>query len=136
MPRVLRKTTTFVLLCLLALFTGCEEGADATDVSGNVTYRTQPLANGSVTFYPESGQPVSVGLDAAGLYSAELPPGQYRVAIQAAGIQVPEGWKEGDPEPPPAKLILPPQYSERAKTSLHITVDGDGAPQTENFHLK
>jgi hypothetical protein len=136
MPNLLQQKIALLLLSMLALATGCGEGTNEASVSGKATYRSQPLSNGSLTFYPESGQPISVGLDEAGVYSAELPPGEYRVVIQAAGVQVPEGWKEGDPEPPPATLVLPPQYSERAKTSLRVTVNGDGDSQTEDFHLK
>ena len=136
MLRLLQQKITFLLVSLLALATGCGQGMNEASVSGKATYRTQPLANGSLTFYPESGQPISVGIDEAGDYSAELPPGEYRVVIQAAGVQVPEGWKEGDREPPPPALVLPPQYSERAKTSLRVTVNGDGESQTEDFHLK
>jgi hypothetical protein len=87
-------------------------------------------------FHPESGHPVSVGIDQAGSYAAELPSGNYRVAVNAAGVEVPPGWKEGDPAPPPPKLILPPEYSQRARTVLQLSVSGNEEQQTADFLLK
>jgi hypothetical protein len=125
----------FVSSATLAMFTGCG-GSDLTTVTGRATYREQPLAGGSVMFHPESGHPVSVGIDESGQYTADLPPGEYRVAINAAGIEVPPGWKEGDPPPPPAKLVLPPEYSQRTTTVLRLTVPPGGEPQTADYLLK
>jgi hypothetical protein len=126
----------FWLLAALPMLSGCGDGIETTTVSGKATYQGQPLANGSVTFHPDVGHPTSVALDAHGAYSLELPSGNYRVTVNAAGVQVPAGWKEGDPEPPPPKLVLPPQYSTHARTELSITVAPNGEPQIADFDLK
>jgi hypothetical protein len=123
-----------VSLAVVAIF-GCG-GEGAATITGRATYRTQPLAGGTVMFHPQNGHPVSVGIDASGNYTAELPPGEYRVAITAAGVQVPPGWKEGDPSPPPPKLVLPAEYSQRTRTVLSLTVPPGGKPQTADFLLK
>ena len=124
----LRCKWTFAVVSLAAAsILGCGDGG-ATAVTGRATYRGQPLAGGTVMFHPQSGHPVSVGIEASGNYAVELPPGEYRVAITAAGVQVPPGWKEGDPPPPPPKLVLPAEYSQRTKTVLSLTVPPGGEP--------
>jgi len=136
MLKIFRCITAFILLSAFFVVSGCNDSVDTTTVSGKVTYRAEPLANGSATFYPQVGRPVSVGIDASGAYSVQLLSGEYRVAIHGPGIQVPEGWKEGDPESPPPKIVLPPEYSQRTKTTLRVMVSEGAEPQTEDFDLK
>lgn len=137
MHRLVSGKSAFAVLASLLIVPGCGESVDSTTVSGKVAYRAQPLANGSVTFFPQSGHPVNAAIDSAGAYTAELPAGEYRVAIEAPGVPLPEGWKEGDPPLPPPKIALPAEYSTRAKTTLRVTVaEGASSPQTENFDLK
>jgi len=136
MHRLRSGKCAFPALALLLVVPGCGDGVNSTTLSGKVTYRSQPLANGTVTFYPERGQPVTAGLDLVGTYTVDLPPGTYQATVQGPGIQVPEGWKEGDPPPPPPKLVLPAEYSARARTKLQVTVAEGSGPQMENFELK
>ncbi len=132
---LLRGKSCALLLVALSALSGCGGSVATNTVSGKATYRGEPLAGGSVTFHPDKGQPTIAAIDSTGSYTVELPLGEYRVAVYAAGVKVPEGWKDGDPSPPPPKLVLPSEYSTRAKTKLHITVTGSGT-QTEDFILK
>jgi hypothetical protein len=136
MRRSLRSKNFFALLSLTFVSLGCSGAVDSSNLSGKVTYRAQPLADGSMTFYPLKGRPTSVGIDSIGQYEIDLPPGDYRVAIQAPGSVIPPGWKEGDPPPPPPSLILPPEYSQRSKTTLSVAIAEGGGSQNKDFELK
>jgi hypothetical protein len=59
--------------------------------------------------------------------------GEYVVVIMI-GATTPEGYKEGDPLPPP-KITLPDQYTVRAKSSLKANVAA-GQSEPVNFELK
>jgi hypothetical protein len=131
-----RMQTTLAFLATALVLSGCGGTVATSTVSGKATYRGQPLADGTVIFHPQSGHPVSVGIDEVGRYTASLPPGDYRVGVNAAGVEVPAGWKEGDPPPPPPKLVVPPEYSQRTRTVLQLTVPAGGGPQTADFLLK
>jgi hypothetical protein len=123
-----------VLLPLAAFTTvGCGSPSDTISVNGKVSYRGEPLTNGSVTFFPQSGRPASAPLANEGHYQIELPPGTYQVTI-TVGLTVPEGWKEGD-QVAPAKFILPPQYTTRAKSNLTAEI-AEGSSQSVDFALK
>jgi hypothetical protein len=137
MPAVTKTAARAVasFTTILVLY-GCDGRGGTTTVSGRATYRGEPLAGGTVIFHPDRGHPVSAGVDASGSYAAELPAGNYRVAVNAAGVEVPPGWKEGDPAPPPPKLVLPPEFSQRTRTVLQVTVSGNEGQQTADFLLK
>jgi hypothetical protein len=122
------------LLILLALCAvGCRNQSDEVSVEGRVTFRGQPLPNGSVTFYPTVGRPVNAPLGAGGEYSTQLPPGEYAVTVSYTE-PLPEGFKEGDPTPRP-KFVLPPEYTTRARSKLIATVSED-LDEPINFELK
>jgi hypothetical protein len=104
------------------LLAGCGGSTDGVPVSGTVTYRGQPFSNASITFYPASGRPVSAAIT-DGEYSAVLAPGEYKVTI-SLGVNLPPGWKEGDPIPP-REIVLPQQYSSVLHTQLTAKVSED-----------
>ena len=91
-------------------------------VSGTVTYRGTPLSNASITFFPAVGRPAIASIS-DGEYSVRLPPGEYKVTI-TLGVDLPAGWKEGDPIPPPA-MVLPPHYTNMRDTQLSAMVTED-----------
>ena len=113
--------------------TGCGNSENTVKVRGHASYRREALANGTVTFFPVSGRPVVAALSGEGEYTAEVTPGEYVVAIMI-GATIPEGYKEGDPIPPP-KIVLPPEYTERAKSTLKASVKS-GQVEPINFELK
>jgi uncharacterized membrane protein len=122
--------------CLLAVAAcsaiGCGESSSTVTVHGNVTYQGNPLA-GSVTFFPTSGRPVNTALSADGHYEVELEPGDYTVTVNYTE-PLPSGFKEGDPMPQP-KIVLPPEYSTRARSTLSASVS-EGQSEPINFDLK
>ncbi len=121
-----------VLLIALGLV-GCGSSGGNETVRGNVSFRGQPITNGGLTFFPGKGRPVSAAIQSDGQYSVELPPGDYDVVV-SLGFEKPPGWKEGDPLPP-QKIVLPVQYTVRAKTTLKATV-APGQAEPINFELK
>ncbi len=110
-------------LLFLAMLAGCREDSGTVSVEGTVLYKGQPLASGAIAFYPVSGRPVMAPLSEDGKYEAELAPGDYAVTVNAAS-GLPPNFKEGDPVPPP-KLVLPPEYSTRAKSTLTAKIGMD-----------
>jgi hypothetical protein len=102
---------------------GCRESSNTVSVHGSVTYRGKALTNAALMFFPATGRPTSVVISSDGNYSAELPPGDYVVTVNV-GADLPPGYKEGDPLPPP-KFILPDEYTSRAKSTLQATVAAD-----------
>jgi hypothetical protein len=128
-----RKWLCVLSIVVIAAVAGCGESSNEVSVEGRVTYRGEPLSKGSVTFFPSSGRPAAAALSEGGEYSLELLPGQYTVTVNV-GTDLPPGFKEGDPIPPP-KVVLPPEYTTRAKSSLTATVR-QGDEQAINFELK
>ncbi|MBX3432086.1 MAG: carboxypeptidase regulatory-like domain-containing protein [Pirellulales bacterium] len=112
---------------------GCSRQEPGLPVAGTVTYRGKPVPKAAITFYPASGRPVMASASESGQYSCRLEPGDYQATV-VLGVQLPPGWKEGDPIPPPS-VTLPANYSSRVRTPLRATV---AAGQTEpiDFALK
>jgi hypothetical protein len=113
--------------------TGCGKSTNAVTVQGHARYKGEAIPTGTVTFFPANGRQVVAPLSGEGEYTAELPPGEYVVAIMI-GASLPEGYKEGDRLPPP-KIVLPGQYTARAKSTLKATVTAD-QDQPIDFDLK
>jgi hypothetical protein len=130
---ITRQSLLAVTLIALAGATGCGESSNEVAVEGRVTYRGAPLETGSLTFFPSKGRPVSASLAEEGEYELALPPGQYTVTVNV-GPDLPPGFREGDPVPPP-KIVLPPEYTTRAKSRLTAAVR-QGDEQPINFELK
>jgi hypothetical protein len=121
------------MLLALTGTAGCGEVSNEVSVSGHVTYRGKPLPGGSITFFPASGRPVMSVISDDGTYSAEMPPGDYVVAL-GVSTDLPPGFKEGDPIPPP-KVDLPHHYTSRVRSSLSASVTED-TDEPINFELK
>jgi hypothetical protein len=129
----LNAQTTFLLLVVLSSIPGCGEQSAGVSVQGRVTYRGEPLPSGAITFFPATGRPTSAAISPDGDYTIELPPGDYVVVVNV-GADLPTGFKEGDPIPPP-KIVLPPEYTTRTRSSLKATVS-EADQQPINFELK
>ena len=111
---------------------GCSKSA-GTSVSGHVTYKGNPVSSASLIFYPGTGRAITTVVDPEGNYAANLPAGDYTATVTLS-VNLPPGWKEGDPIPP-AKVVLPPQYTKRTQTPLKATI-APGSAQTVDFDLK
>ena len=119
-----------LLVCLSVA--GCGKSSGTISVSGHVSFRGTPLSNTSLTFFPTRGRPVAVPV-VDGQYSTQLLPGEYTV-VAAIGIDLPPGFKEGQPLPPP-KITLPEVYTSRLKSTLKATVKA-GQSEPIDFDLK
>jgi hypothetical protein len=136
--RMSRRSQGFTW-CLLFLVlvvvgaNGCNKSPGVVAVHGHISYRGNPLTTSAVTFFPTSGgRPVTAAAP-KGEYTADLVPGDY-TAVVNVGVEYPAGFKEGDPEPPP-KVVLPPEYSTRAQSTLKTTVKA-GQSDPIDFELK
>jgi len=111
---------------------GCGRALNDVPVKGRVSYQGQPIAHGALMFFPPHGRAVVAPTNEAGEYVVQLAPGQYDVTVNAS-VQLPAGWKEGDPVPP-QETVLPTLYTTRVKTPLKATVAASGT-QSIDFVL-
>lgn len=119
----MRRNCLLLLLVAITGLTGCNDGAAGSSVQGRVTFRDQPLADGTLMFYSAEGRPTTVAIASDGTFECRLPAGEYRVTV-AVGVKLPAGWKEGDPYPRPT-ITLPPVYASRVKTPLQATISAE-----------
>jgi hypothetical protein len=105
-------------------------------ISGQVTFKGEPLGSGQVTFYgPHTTVPASIGND--GTYTArKVPLGSFKVTVET--FPPPGGGKsgpsalqqgtvvvDGQPVPPPGKYVeIPTKYKDPAKSDLAVEVTG------------
>ena len=128
-----RPALYLLMLIVIVALAGCGESSNDVSVVGKVTYRGEPVNKGSVTFFPANGRPDSAALTDGGEFELQLVPGQYTVTVNV-GTDLPPGFKEGDPVPPPS-IVLPPEYTTRARSKLTATVSKD-SDESINFDLK
>lgn len=122
-----RACRVLCLSTLMIAFGGCSEPSSSQVVTGQVSYKGQPLTSGALAFYPTEGRPVQTTIRSDGGYEAELPPGEYQVTV-IVGVDLPPGWKEGDPLPP-VSVKLPAAYGSRVRTPLKASVaEGQSDP--------
>jgi hypothetical protein len=131
-----------VCLLLVVLSSGC--GGDPLGrraISGGVTVDGSPVEQGNVSFTPADQGTISAGAAiTAGKYSVPkeggLPPGKYRVAINApkpgTGQAAQEGVLPGDPLPVPEELI-PPEWNAQSQQFIEVSASG---PSEFNFDIK
>jgi hypothetical protein len=122
-----RSAVAHVFLAFgVLLIAGCGDDATNRSITGTVTRGGRPLPKCVVQFFPAAGQTVVATIDDSGKYLVELPPGDYEVTINT-NSGLPPGWKEGDLIPQ-QELVIPVEYTTRARTPLKATVAAD---QTE-----
>jgi hypothetical protein len=123
------------LLGLALLAAGCAPGTG--DVSGKVTYKGQPLAGATITFYDASNNSPSCPIDDEGNYKVQkLAVGKARVVILTPlpivfkGVQGTGGEKLGGDKKTPK---IPAKYSDPEKSGL--TYEVKGGSQTKDFAI-
>ena len=78
----------FVGLLLVAVLVGCGRHSRSGVVSGEVTYRGQPVNDAALLLYPAGGGaagPFTIPVTADGRFRiSDLPPGEYKIVVQGA----------------------------------------------------
>ncbi len=120
------------ILLLGALFLGCG-GSKTTTVKGIITFQGKAVAGGLINFQSADGKVLGGPFNEDGSYEFSLPPGEYKVRIDAPGQTTP--WKEGDPEPKPVPRLAPAKYAGYGTSGLTATVGHDSSQQLD-FPLK
>jgi hypothetical protein len=133
---MMTRLTALVCLVAFTLAVGCGDGGPVPrTVEGKVTYAGKPLDHGMIMFQPDKGRLASAGLQPDGHYSVSLAPGNYSVFLNAPP-KLPEGFREGDPIPPPDPNALPGKYSQKESSGLAASVEAGSGVQTVNFVLQ
>ena len=132
------KLSLVGMVCL-ALIAGCGKGDGFTRVKvrGEIQHKGEPVMDGQIRFYPESGtsSPVTIEHVMGGKYECKrkggLPIGTHRVVILSfdPDSPVPKG-----PQDPPRPQWLPPKYNDHSE--LTMTVEKQRGWATRDFDLK
>lgn len=122
-------------LLLLLLISGCESKPATRTLEGAISYAGKPLEHGMIMFQPGTGRPSGTGILPGGKYSVSLAPGDYSVFLNAPP-KLPEGFKEGDPIPPPDPNALPAKFSRKETSGLSVKVEPGSGVQTVDFALE
>jgi hypothetical protein len=130
-----RTECAWLFLVVVSVQLGCDSGPSSGKLQGKVIYRGQALDHGMVSFFPATGRPIGSAISPDGTYSVELAPGSYSVVV-IAPPKLPEGFKEGDPLPPPDPNALPAKFNRKETSGLTASVDADGELQTIDFEMK
>ena len=126
-----------LLLSLTALIValGCAKQDPTQQVSGKVTYKGTALDHGMLNFFPSGSRPIGAAITPDGSYQVDLPPGEYKVIVNAPP-KLPDGFKEGDPLPPPDPNALPLKYSRQQTSGLAASVKMQDEPLVIDFALE
>lgn len=124
-----RFAAWLTVLLLLAASTGCGEKTDAVPVAGKVSYKGEPLKNGTVMFIPDGGGTAATGeIQPDGTFKLTTfrkddgaVPGDYTVVVQVfpdpeSGGGLP-GMEFGSEKPP-----IPERYMDATQTDLKATI--------------
>lgn len=118
------------VIAFIAMFVGCGGGSGGASVTGEVTFNGAPVTTGVIGFL-QTGSPMLGGpLGPDGTYSLTIPPGDYKVRIDAPAPW-PEGWKEGDPQPKLPPRPVPEQYAHFDSSGLTATITGDSSQKID-----
>lgn len=109
---------------------GCNSEPDAPPVSGKVSYKGAAPSSGVISFVQSGSPPKNAIIEAGGAYQINLPPGEYQVRIDTPP-PMPDGWKEGDPLPPPGPRVVPEKFANFTTSGLKATVTGEAAQELD-----
>ena len=129
-----QKSLVIVSSWILLTLSGCSDKPKLAQVTGNVTYKGQPVKQGSITFVPAEGRPATgkiVDGKITEITCYELndgvPLGSHKVLIQA-------GQQSDDMYAPTAKSPIPERYASLEKSDL--TAEIVAGENTVDFELK
>ena len=152
------RFAALVSLLSLFAFVGCGGSGAQGKLTGKVLYKGQPVTGGSVIFRPSSASEntVTARIDANGNYTATVPAGVVKIAVDNRELQPPEATAKKEPRPNLPKvgnvgtatpdprvnpqkpagtyIKLPDKYHDVASSGLSYTVKS-GA-QTYNIELE
>jgi hypothetical protein len=131
----IRATIAALLLAHLGLMgSGCSSGDRPIPIRGKVTFRGEPVTEGTVQFNDEkTGRGTEVELGPDGAYQAALPAGEYKVIILPP-LRIVES-QSGPPDPQFKKVKnIPEKYRSTATSGLSATVSADQT--VHDFDLK
>lgn len=131
--------TTAMFVVALA-FAGCQTKSSGIEVTGDVQFNGQPLANGLIHFEPIDGKGTSAARQIKdGKYEfaadSQMKPGKYKVSIRAtppdSGLDA-DAAMNGGPQKPFVDPI-PKKYSDNTELTAEVTSDG---PNELDFDLQ
>jgi hypothetical protein len=98
------RTVSLLLLatCAVLLSDVPVSGADdkLATVEGKVTYKGQPLADGTITFYLKDDQFVGAKIKEDGTYRIDrVPAGKVKVVVQSRKVPIPEKYAHEETTP-------------------------------------
>jgi hypothetical protein len=122
-----RSAARWLVVAAVVLAGGC--GSDLPQVTGSVTYRGQPVAEGKVVFHPIGIGVVGYGaLQSDGTFAVQtgsaagLPEGDYKVTVVATRV-TPSSQPGGVPT---FEHLIPERYGRAQDTDLQVKVTADG----------
>lgn len=130
-----RKPITTAMFAVVLMVLGCSSKTPKPPpgypVTGTVAYNGAPLAEGTITFYPENidGFPPPSAPIRGGAFTATVPAGKRKVWISSTK----PGSKKAPSGDPIPEEVLPPQYN--TKTNLTADISSSG-PNELKFDLK
>jgi hypothetical protein len=119
----LRCTGLALMLVCIAVLTGCKGGDERLAISGTVSYKGNPIQEGSIEFVPhpgvktQSGGPITNGRFRIPA-SHGLEPGNYTVKISSMKVE-PAGEPGGLPGKDPEEMI-PAKYNTASTLTREI----------------
>jgi hypothetical protein len=118
-------------MCVVCL--GCGGGPRMHEITGNVTYDGDPVAEGEVLFEHTDK---TIAPDGAtlkdGKYKAKVKEGPHIVRIRASKkVDLPPGKKNGMGDPWDFVSYIPPKYNDKSELTIDVQKS-----QTADFALK
>lgn len=116
---------SITILCMLTVFNGCGhgDGVERIPLSGTVTYKGQPVADGQIRLIPKSGTvaPITIVQITNCRYDTSsvggAPVGQHRVEILSFDPNTPAPTGPGQPR---RTQFLPDKYNKRSTLELEV----------------
>ena len=123
MRPVLYRTVQTLGLFLVAALAGCRD--DQGSVTGTVTFDGRPVTTGAITFVKTDGGLVREGaVIRDGVFQARMPPGKYKVEVNAqeiVGKRKQKGFDGTDEEVELTKEMFPDRYNTKTELSKDVS---------------